>query len=131
MHQLLKLDGNEYVIVPREEFQRLTELARAADLPDLPRPDGDGNYPAVDYAKASLSRRMIRERAAVGITQRELGKRSGVSFETICRLERGHHIPSVRTIAKLDQALKQAAHDASANGGSKRTTRRTRKTGSQ
>jgi hypothetical protein len=50
------LDGKPYVVLPRNEYDRLATLARAADLPPLPAANADGNYPAVEYARASLAR---------------------------------------------------------------------------
>ena len=81
---------------------------KAADLPPLPKADADGNYPAIDYARASLSRNIIRGRVEAGLTQLELAKLAGIRNETLCRLERGQHSPSVATLARIDQALKQA-----------------------
>jgi transcriptional regulator with XRE-family HTH domain len=74
----------------------------------LPKPDAEGNYPAVEYARASLARKIIRDRAAAGLSQRELAKRAGISVEHLCRVESGKHIPSVPTIDKLDRAIKAA-----------------------
>jgi predicted transcriptional regulator len=87
-------------------------LAKAADLPALPAPDAAGNYPAVEYARASLARKIIRDRVAAALTQRELAKRAGISFEHLCRIETGKHTPSVPTIDKIDRALKKAAGPA-------------------
>lgn len=84
-------------------------LAKAADLPPLPELDAEGNYPAVEYARASLARKLIRDRAAAGLSQRELATLAGVRVETLCRLEAGKHVPSVATIEKIDRALKQHA----------------------
>ena len=41
------VDGKPYVFLPRDEYDKLTTLAKAAELPELPKPDADGNYPAV------------------------------------------------------------------------------------
>ena len=106
--QTIMVEGKPYVLLPREEYDRLTTLAKAADLPPLPKPDAQGNYPAVEYARASLARKIIRDRVAAGLTQRELAKRAGISFEHLCRVESGKHIPSVPTIDKIDRALKEA-----------------------
>lgn len=107
--QNVQLGGQTYVILPRAEYDKLTTLAKAADMPPLPKPDAKGNYPAVEYARASLARKIIRERVAAGLSQRELAKRAGVRAETLCRIETGKHIPTVPTIERIDQALKRAA----------------------
>ena len=107
--QTIVVDGKAYVLLPRDEYEKLTALAKAGELPPLPQADAEGNYPAVDYARASLARKIIRDRVAAGLTQRELAVRAGIRVETLCRIETGKHIPSVPTLDKLDRALKQAA----------------------
>jgi len=108
--QTVHLDGKSYVIIDREEYERLTALAKTANLPALPQPDAEGNYPAVKYARATIARGIIRDRVEAGLTQRELAKRAGVRPETLCRIETGRHTPSVATIEKIDRALKRAKH---------------------
>lgn len=103
------LHGRDYVIVPRDEYDRLATLAKAADLPALPKPDAEGNYPAAEYARASLARKIIRGRVDAGLTQRALAKSAGISFEHLCRVEGGKHTPSVATIVRIERALKHAA----------------------
>jgi ribosome-binding protein aMBF1 (putative translation factor) len=63
-------------------------------MASLPKPDAEGNYPAVEYARASLGRKIIRDRAVAGLSQRELAKRAGISVEHLCRVESNKHIPS-------------------------------------
>jgi len=89
----------------------------SSKLPPLPEADADGNYPAVEYAKASLARNIIRGRVEAGLTQLELAKRADIRNETLCRIERGQQTPSVATIARIEKALKQAS-------GGKRNGRR-------
>jgi DNA-binding XRE family transcriptional regulator len=110
--QTIVVDGKPYVLLPRDEYNQLTTPAKAANLPPLPGADAHGNYPAVEYARASLARKIIRDRVAAGLTQRELAKRAGISFEHLCRIETGKHVPSVPTIDKLDRALKRAGKPA-------------------
>src|SRR3990172_10459274 len=98
--QTIKFEGKPYVILPRAEYDRLTTLAKAADLPPLPKPNASGNYPAVEYARASLARKIIRDRVAAGLSQRELAELAGVRVETLCRIETGKHTPSVASIDK-------------------------------
>jgi ribosome-binding protein aMBF1 (putative translation factor) len=105
----LKLGGKEYVIVPREEYERLQGLARIAELPALPGADRAGNFPAAEYARASIARDIVRARVEAGLSQRELAKRAGVRVETLCRIETGKQTPSTATIAKLERALEDTA----------------------
>jgi DNA-binding XRE family transcriptional regulator len=70
--------------------------------------DADGNYPAVEYARASLARNIIRSRVQAGLTQTELAKLAGIRHETLCRLERGQHTPSAGT-------AKSRPHERSCN----------------
>lgn len=102
------IEGKPYVVLPREEYDRLTTLAKAAELPPLPAPNASGNFPAAEYARASLARDIIRERVAVGLSQKELAERAGVRVETLCRLETAKRTPSLRTVEKIDRALKAA-----------------------
>jgi len=119
--QTIQIDGKSYVVLPRADYDRLTILAKAAELPPLPASDAQGNYPAVEYARASLARKIIRDRVAAGLSQRDLALRAKIRVETLCRIETGKHIPSVATIDKLDRALKQVSK---APSRSKRSTRR-------
>jgi DNA-binding XRE family transcriptional regulator len=64
--------------------------------------------PAIPFARATLARGIIRDRARAGLTQAELAARAGLRTETVCRIERGRHTPSVETIQCLDRALKKA-----------------------
>ncbi len=120
--QTILLDGKPYVLLPRDEYERLTTLAKAGQLPPIPAPDAQGNYPAVGYARASLARKIIRDRVAAGLSQRDLALRAGVRVETLCRIETGKHTPSVPTIDKLDRALKQAAKQQQAGKRGRRAT---------
>ena len=89
-------------------FERLTQLAKAADLPPLPKPDAEGNFPAVEYGCASIARGIIRDRVKAGLNQKELARLAGIRVETLCRIETGRHLPSVTTVEKIDKALKRA-----------------------
>ena len=95
--QTLRLEGKAYVVVPREQYERLVTLSKAAELPPLPKPDAQGNYPAVEYACASIARSVIRDRVEAGLTQRRLADLAGIRVETLCRIEAGKQIPSVPT----------------------------------
>ncbi|NOS99626.1 MAG: helix-turn-helix transcriptional regulator [Phycisphaerales bacterium] len=98
----------------------------------MPERDADGNYPAVPYARSLLAQKLIRERVAAGLTQRELAQRAGIRFETLCRLEAGRHTPSIPTIEKLGRAMRGAvpaddardAEDTNKRGSARRPIRR-------
>lgn len=121
---VVELDGREYVILERAEYERLTGLARVGAMPPLPEADENGNFPAVEYARASIARSIIRERTEAGLTQRELARLAGVRVETLCRIETGKHTASVATVTKLDRALKHASSGRNGRAAAHRPTRR-------
>jgi DNA-binding XRE family transcriptional regulator len=109
MTQLLNIAGREYVLVEREEFERLTAgpaspKARVR-LPALPVPDSHGNVPAIAYGRALLARRLILARRRAGLTQAQLARRARLRPETINRLERGRHNPDEATYDRIEKAL--------------------------
>ena len=76
--------------------------------PELPRPDADGNYPALAALAVLQARDILRARRKLGLSQAELARRAGIRPETLNRIEQGRNKPSVPTIAKIDRALKEA-----------------------
>lgn len=64
-----------------------------------------GNYPALEYVRASIARDIIRDRKAKGWSQDELASRAGVRRETLSRIELGKHAPTKRILGKIDAAL--------------------------
>lgn len=101
------IKGQRMVILPEADFE---ELARKADLwePALPKPDEDGNYPADATMAVCIARGLLRRRRALGLSQAELARRAGIRAETLNRIETCKHDPSIRTIEKIDRALKKA-----------------------
>jgi DNA-binding XRE family transcriptional regulator len=107
--RILELAGRKWAILPERDYRRLAGAAgEEGPWPDLPKPDARGRYPAVEYARASLARKIIKARRGVGISQAQLARRAGIRAETLNRIERGKTTPDVATIAKIDWAL----HDA-------------------
>lgn len=102
----LRRHGKEYVLVPRDEYE---VLSKAAKLPPLPAPNARGNYPALEYARASLARDIITARVRAGLSQKELARLAGVRAETLCRIETGKVTPTVESVEKIDRALQGAA----------------------
>ncbi len=123
---LIQVDGRDYVLVPRDEYERLTKLAKVGEMPSLPKADSAGNYPAVEYLRASIARNIVSDRVKAGLSQRELARVAGVRVETLCRIETGKHTASTATIDKLDRALKRATKDKSANQHAPRVAKRRR-----
>ncbi len=103
--QTLQLDGKTYVVLERDVYERLATLAK---MPPMPEPDAEGNYPAVEYARASIARNIMQDRIKAGLSQRELAELAEIRAETLCRIETGKHTASVPTIEKIDRALKKA-----------------------
>lgn len=101
------VNGRRMVILSEKDYKRLLQ---EADLwePPLPEPNADGYYPAREYMLISLALKIIRHRRRVGLTQVELARRAGIRAEMLNRIEHGKVSPSVATVEKIDQALRQA-----------------------
>jgi DNA-binding XRE family transcriptional regulator len=104
--QIIQRGGKRFVLVEESEYRRLSQ-ATGARGPALPDSDGDGNRPAVPFARAVIARSLIEQRTKLGWTQAELARRSGVRVETLNRIERGRVTPDTATIAKLDSLLRR------------------------
>jgi DNA-binding XRE family transcriptional regulator len=111
--QRIEVAGQRFVLLPEGEYERL--CSRAAenvplsddDLPPLPKPDKNGNFPAVEFARVSLARDIIRDRRAAGLTQQELARLAGTRQETISRIESGRYSASVKLVERIDRVLKK------------------------
>lgn len=107
--QALRLGGKDYVIVPKDEFDRLSSQANAATtMPSFPEPDQRGYLPAVEFTQISIARDIIRDRTTLGLTCEELASLAKVSVATLARIESGKVTPSVASIERIDAALKAA-----------------------
>jgi DNA-binding XRE family transcriptional regulator len=113
--QVVTRGGKRFVLVEERKWQRLRRLAESAQaaseplLPEYPPADSHGNRPAVAYARVSIARKIIEARKAAGLSQEQLAKLAGIRQETLCRLETGKHSPTIRTVDKIDQALKRVS----------------------
>lgn len=112
--QRIEVAGQRFVLLPEGEYERLCSRASETvplnddDLPPLPKPDKHGNFPALEYARISLARDIIRDRRAAGLTQTELADLAGTRQETISRIESGKYTASAKLIDRIDRALKKA-----------------------
>ncbi|HEV7223749.1 MAG TPA: helix-turn-helix transcriptional regulator [Pirellulales bacterium] len=122
--QTVERNGKQFVLVEAGELRRLERLASSAaaaesELPPVPPADEEGNRPAVEYARASIARSIIQERRQLGLSQQELARLAGVRQETISRVESAKHSPTVRTVERIDRALKRFASQADRKQGRK------------
>lgn len=104
--KILELAGKRWAIMSEKDYKRLAAHAsEKSDWPDLPKPDAEGNYPAAEYARASLARKIIKARRQAGLSQVELARRAAIRPETLNRIEKGKTTPDTATIAKIEHAL--------------------------
>jgi ribosome-binding protein aMBF1 (putative translation factor) len=128
--QTIQRRGKTYVLVEQGEYERL--VGSKVGLPPLPEPDAAGRVDAVEYARASIARDVIRRREAAGMSQTDLARAAGVRVETINRIENARHTADVATITKIDAALSRRRETGVAGKanrrkpGGKRTRRRAR-----
>lgn len=111
IRQVVTRNGKRCVIIEERELLRLERLAARHDdegLPTFPPADEHGNREALGFLRVSIARDLIKRRRAVGLTQDQLARVAGIRQETLCRLETGTQSPSVRTVDKIDAALRKA-----------------------
>ena len=68
-----------------------------------------GYRPALPFVDASIARDLIRERRAAGLSQQQLADAAGLRQETLSRIESGKHSPTVRTLRKIEAAIRNFA----------------------
>jgi transcriptional regulator with XRE-family HTH domain len=64
--------------------------------------------PAIEFARTSLARKIIRRRRAAGLTQADLARRAGIRPETLNRIERAKASADVGTVEKIVRAIEKA-----------------------
>jgi ribosome-binding protein aMBF1 (putative translation factor) len=111
--KILELAGKRWAIMPEKDYKRLAADAGDADGLTLPKPDAQGNYPAVEYARVSLARKITKARRQAGLTQAELARLAAIRPETLNRIEKGKTTPDTATIAKIERALETASANVS------------------
>jgi DNA-binding XRE family transcriptional regulator len=105
--QRIELEGKRFVVLPETEYDRLCREAGEAvpmldeELPPLPKPDKNGRIPALQFARISLARDLIRQRKNAGLTQQRLADLAGIRQETLSRIENGKHTANPRTVDKI------------------------------
>lgn len=102
--------GKRMVMLEETEFDRL--LLKADEWePLMPDLLPDGNYPAFEALSVSLAIKIIRHRRRLGLTQADLARRAGIRPESLNRIEHVRVTPSIRTVDKIDKALREAEAD--------------------
>ena len=98
--------GKRMVMLAETDFER---LLLEADLwePKPPDPLPNSNYPA-EVVRVDLAIDIIRDRRHLGLTQAELARLAGIRLNTLIQAEQGKVAPSIRTVDKIDRALKAA-----------------------
>ena len=109
--KMIKHQGKSYVLVAVEAWEAL--VSGGVAMPPLPAADAEGNVPAVAFARATIARRIIRDRTALGLSQVRLAKMAGIRPETLNRIEKGRVTPDEATALKIEKVLKQT-QDAAA-----------------
>ncbi len=112
--QRIEVAGQRFVLVEEAEYERL--CAKASEtvplddegLPPLPKPDKQGRFPALEYARVSLARDVIRDRRVAGLTQQQLAELAGTRQETISRIGSGTYTASHKLVERIDRAIKSA-----------------------
>ena len=108
--QILTLVGEDYVVIPRDEYERLRAAAEeAADVAALQRVLDD---PDESWAPAELVRRIAEGEHPVrvwrthrGVTARSLAVAAGIPSSYLSAIERGVKPGSVKTLKSLATAL--------------------------
>lgn len=100
----LNIDGVDYVVIPRAEYEQAQ-----AFQPKLPPRDARGERPAKSAVQAVIAHSLIRRRTEAGLDQKHLAVLAGVRAETISRIESGRYRPRPETMLRIDQAIATTA----------------------
>jgi DNA-binding XRE family transcriptional regulator len=78
---------------------------KTTTLPPMPPRRANGDYPAIQAARVSIARDIIRARRAAGLTQAEPARRARIRVETLNRIEKAKVTADVATTEKIDKGL--------------------------
>jgi DNA-binding XRE family transcriptional regulator len=104
--QYLDVGGQQMVVLSAKDFERLALLADVHE-PKLPEPNERGNYP-IEALAIVTARDIIHTRRKLGLNQHELARLAGIRLKTLLLIEQAKNPPNVRTMDKIDRALKEA-----------------------
>src|SRR4051812_26884107 len=104
--QFVTRNGKKYVLLPVADFRRLRRAALPKNSPTTPAPPSLADaVDALAFADATIAESIVRDRRAVGLSQKELAERAGIRVEVLNRAENAVVTPSVRTLTKIEKAL--------------------------
>lgn len=108
----MDVDGARLVVMSEDHYESLCRAAgRGAEedgLPPFPPADKHGNMPAIEFARVSIARDLIRARREAGLSQQALADLAGLRQETLSRIETAKHSASAATIGKIERAIARA-----------------------
>lgn len=104
----LTIDGGEYVLIPRKQWEAFSRRSGTAIPKNGKAPPPANGYYTIEHVRASLAHKIASQRKAAGLTQARLAKLSRVRVETISRLESGLHMPGAATFEKIERGLERA-----------------------
>jgi DNA-binding XRE family transcriptional regulator len=87
--QEVRVGDETFCLVPMSDYLRLVKEA------------GGTLVDAVDYARASIGRDLLRRRERAGLTQSEVAAKAGIRPETLSRLENGRANPTFATVRRI------------------------------
>ncbi len=102
--QFLQIEGKRFVLLDEKQYRHLGGNA----IPPLPEALPNGNYPALETARAIIAQRIVAARRKVGWTQAELARRAEIRVETLNRIERGKTSPDATTVGRIERCMKKA-----------------------
>jgi len=127
--QRIEVEGKRFVLLEEGEYERLCREAGKAvdleeqDLPPFPKADSRGRFPALEYARVSLARDLIRARKGAGRSQQELANLTGLRQESISRLETGKYTARPGTVNKIMDAIETQRRERQGKTTTKRHPR--------
>jgi DNA-binding XRE family transcriptional regulator len=125
MVRIVVKKGQRFVLVPAEAWERIA--TGSVMMPEVPIADAEGNMDALEFARATIARGIIRDRVAAGLSQAELARRAGIQPAVLNRIEKAKVVPDNSTMRKIDAVLSPASkrvHGRRIAGGSDRMQRK-------
>ncbi|HET6246735.1 MAG TPA: helix-turn-helix domain-containing protein [Tepidisphaeraceae bacterium] len=98
--------GQKFVMVPFDAWTRIA--SGAVSMPEFPEADAEGNMDALEFARTTIARGIIRDRVAAGMSQAELARRAEIQPAVLNRIEKARVVPDESTMRKIDAALRGA-----------------------